>query len=96
MKKTVRVSFDTDCKYHQLISYHTAQQAKMFFASGKDLGIETVELKDRAKKKFEKDCFNKLTKSEMKWLIDSLNQKIYDKDRKKSERVGASQTGAKS
>lgn len=94
MKKTNAKIEHIDCVYHQMMPYHTMNQARMFFASAKDLGVEAEQAKERAKKKFEKDCFNKLTKDEMKWLLDSMKRKIYDKGRKENKSVGQSQSRA--
>ena len=76
MPKRIKAEIPEDCIYHQVIPYHTTNQARMFFAAAKDLGYEAKDIKERAKRRFGKDCFNKLTKEEMKYLIDSLNEKM--------------------
>lgn len=51
---------------------HSPNQQRMFFAISNNLGFNPEEVKERAKKKFKVDCFNKLTVSNLMFLIDKL------------------------
>lgn len=57
---------------HREIAFHSPLQQRKFFALGQELGHKPEDLKAKAKRKFNVDCFNKLTKSDMMYLIDRL------------------------
>lgn len=64
----------TTCPNHQMMPAHTSNQGRMFFAVATDLGITAEDIKERAKRKFQVDCFNKITKENMKWMLDVMNK----------------------
>ena len=66
---------------HLEIANHTPEQQAKFFVSAADLGFESREVKERAKKYFKTDCFNKLTVSNLMVLIDKLEQKRMEENR---------------
>jgi len=52
---------------------------KRFFALGREIGFDSLELKERAKKHFkETDTFNNLTKEQLTLLITKLESKQFD------------------
>lgn len=53
---------------------HSMAQAAMFFALGAELGHSEIEMKERAKKRYALDCFNKLTSAQINELIDLLQK----------------------
>lgn len=57
---------------HLDIANHSPAQQGMFFGLGQKLGYTSNDLKAHAKKHFKVDCFQKLTKGNMIYLIDKL------------------------
>lgn len=57
---------------HRDISLHSPQQRAMFFALSSQLGYPTETVKTRATKRFNHECFNEITTSELTELIDKL------------------------
>lgn len=57
---------------HLRIANHTPNTQRMFFALGQQLGFSSEDLKERAIKKFNTDCFNKLSTADLCELIDRL------------------------
>lgn len=64
---------------HLEIAKHTPEQVAKFFAEANDLGFDSREVKERAKRYFHEDCFNKLSVSQLSTLIERLVQKHYAK-----------------
>lgn len=57
---------------HAAFAEHSPNQQRMFFALGQELGHNAIELKENAKKHFNKECFNRLSNGDMMYLIDRL------------------------
>lgn len=56
------------------------RKRKRFFALGRELNIDSEELKERAKKHFgEKETFNNLTLAQLKILIAKLEAQLESK-----------------
>lgn len=54
----------------------TELQRRKFFALVHDLGINTTEAKERAKKKFNLKSFTEITSSQINELISAMEKKI--------------------
>lgn len=62
---------------HKEIAEFSPQQQAMFFAVSQSLGYDVKSVKERAKKHFNVDCFNKIRSSELSLLIDKLTQQQF-------------------
>lgn len=51
---------------------HSLEQERMFFGLAASLGYDKNEVKERAKQRFGKECFNSLSKTQINLLIERL------------------------
>jgi hypothetical protein len=63
---------------------HSERLARQFFAMARELGYESMWIKDKAKKKFSKEHFNELTDFELNYLIGELSKIQYDRQTKET------------
>jgi uncharacterized Fe-S radical SAM superfamily protein PflX len=65
----------------------TEKQIKYFFVLCNDLGYDTEEAKERAKKKYHLEHFNLITTSQLSELIDLLINKLNKKEAQDNEKL---------